>query len=204
MSLMKLTLLFFLLFLTIACNNEISKKAKTYELDYPDNLKIIERSEWGWIPIDTVTRSHEIKYITVHHGGVEFTAEKNPLESVRELQTWSRKEKNWVDIPYHFMIDLEGNIYETRPINIPGDTNTEYDPTSHALIEVMGNYEIQIPNENQISSLVALSNFLMNYFNVQVNNVKAHRDYSNKTVCPGKNLYEYFANGYIEKALLEK
>ncbi len=99
------------------------------------------------------------------------------------------------------MIDLEGNIYEGRPINIPGDTNTEYDPTGHALIELMGNYEIQIPNESQLSSIVNLSRFLMTRFDVSLDKFKSHKDYSNMTLCPGKNLYEYFTNGYFEKAL---
>jgi len=120
------------------------------------------------------------------------------------LQKWSRSEKKWIDIPYHFMIDLDGKIYEARPINLPGDTNTEYDPTGHALIEVMGNYEIQEFSENQMKSLVALSAFLAKEFNVPVSDIKSHKDYSEMTVCPGKNIYKYFEDGTILKQIEEK
>lgn len=181
----------------VFCSSPLINNSEFMELDYPENLKIIKRAEWGWIPINREFKTQHIKYITVHHGGVEFTSDEDPVKHVRNLQSWSRSEKKWVDIPYHFMIDLKGNIYETRPINIPGDTNTEYDPTNHALIEIMGNYEIQEPNQEQLDSMVDLIKFLLQKFDVDVENVKTHKDYSKITVCPGKNLYRYFQDGYI-------
>ncbi|NOX66886.1 MAG: N-acetylmuramoyl-L-alanine amidase, partial [Chlorobi bacterium] len=100
-----------------------------------------------------------------------------------------------------FMIDLDGNIYEARPINYPGDTNTEYDPTGHALIEVMGNYEVQTLSKKQLDSLINLIAFLAKEFNVPVSEIKTHRDYSKMTVCPGKNIYKYFQDSTIVKAV---
>ena len=173
------------------------------ELDYPDNLSVIKRAYWGWIPVSDPFKTHEIKFITVHHGGVEFSKSKNPTEHVQNLQHWSRDEKSWVDIPYHFMIDLEGNIFETRPVDIPGDTNTEYDPTSHLLVEIMGNYEIQTLSEIQLSSLIDLLSFLSKRFKVSSEDIKTHRDYSTQTVCPGKNIYQYFTDGTIKSRLTD-
>lgn len=191
--------------LLLGCSNPTIKPATQaidlIELEYPDSLSVIRRAEWGWLPISKPFDSHNIKYITVHHGGVEFSVDKNPAEHVKNLQTWSVNEKNWIDIPYHFMIDLEGNIYETRPINIPGDTNTEYDPTSHLLVEVMGNYEIQTMSEIQLTTLVDLLRFLSKRFNVPSDHIKTHRDYSTQTVCPGENIYQYFSNGTIKRQL---
>jgi len=194
---MKLSLNIFLIFsaiILIGCS-----KAKLYtndliELDYPAELNIVKRADWGWLPIELNIKTHEIEFITIHHGGVEFLNDQDPVSSVRNLQTWSREEKQWVDIPYHFMIDLEGAIYEARPLNIPGDTNTEYDPTNHALVEIMGNYEIQELNENQLKSLIDLIKFLKNKYNVPVDKIKTHKDYTSQTVCPGKNIYKYFEN----------
>jgi len=167
------------------------------EIDYPSELNIIKRVDWNWIPINTKFNTHEIKYITIHHGGIEFSRGQDPTKHVRDLQSWSRKEKKWIDIPYHFMIDLNGIIYETRPINIPGDTNTEYDPTNHALVEIMGNYENQELNKSQLKSMIDIIRFLSNTYNVSKENIKAHKDYSSITDCPGKNIYKYFENGYI-------
>mgnify|MGYP000277111105 CR=1 FL=1 len=127
----------------ISCSANIID-LKVQELEYPNSLKIVKRADWGWLPLEKGKQEAAITKITIHHGGVEFTADKDPVAAIRNLQKWSREEKDWIDIPYHFMIDLKGNMYETRPINYPGDTNTEYDPTGHVLVEIMGNYEILI------------------------------------------------------------
>lgn len=191
--------------LLIGYSNQTSARSshpsRFTELDYPNNLSIIKRTDWGWNPINVFFKTHEIKFITVHHGGVEFSNDKNSTEHVKNLQNWSKSEKKWIDIPYHFMIDPEGNIFETRPINIPGDTNTEYDPTSHLLVEIMGNYEIQTLSEIQLTSLIELLSFLSKRFEVSSENIKTHRDYSAQTVCPGKNIYQYFSDGTIKRRL---
>jgi len=184
--------------------SQISQKINILELNYPEEFGVITRSDWGWLPLENTKDEAKITKITIHHGGVEVSADKDPIESIRNLQKWSRSEKKWIDIPYHFMIDLDGKIYEARPINLPGDTNTEYDPTGYALIEVMGNYEIQEFSENQMKSLVALSAFLAKEFNVPVSDIKSHKDYSEMTVCPGKNIYKYFEDGTILKQIEEK
>lgn len=174
------------------------------ELNYPEELSVVKRADWGWHPLEASKDEAEITKITVHHGGVEFSEDKDPVESIRNLQKWSRAEKNWIDIPYHYMIDLNGKIYEARPINLPGDTNTEYDPTGHALIEVMGNYEIQEFSNQQMKSLVALSAFLAKEFDVPLSEIKTHKDYSEMTVCPGKNIYKYFEDGTIIEMIKEE
>jgi len=184
--------------------SQISQKINILELNYPEEFGVITRSDWGWLPLENTKDEAKITKITIHHGGVEVSADKDPIESIRNLQKWSRSEKKWIDIPYHFMIDLDGKIYEARPINLPGDTNTEYDPTGHALIEVMGNYEIQEFSENQMKSLVALSAFLAKEFNIPVSDIKSHKDYSEMTDCPGKNIYKYFEDGTILKQIEEK
>jgi len=197
---MKKIFLIIPLFLWSCFSSGITKQ-EPVELSYPDTLPVIKRAEWGSASIDTSFSTHKIKYITVHHGGVEYKKGEDPYKHVKDLQTWSRKEKKWVDIPYHFMISPDGKIFEARPVNIPGDTNTEYDPTGHALVEVMGNFEVQEFPKAQYKSMIGLIKFLSEKFDVPVNRIKTHRDYSNMTVCPGKNVYKLFTDGTIEKAL---
>lgn len=199
----KLFLIILIQFLIISCAST-KNSWQTLELNYPDNIKIIKRSDWGWIPLEKSKGEAKISKITIHHGGVEFTSDKDPVKSIRNLQKWSRAEKEWIDIPYHFMIDLDGNIYEARPINFPGDTNTEYDPNGHALIEIMGNYEIQEFSNQQMNSMISLSTFLANEFDVPLEDIKTHKDYSKATVCPGKNIYKYFEDGTVKKMIEEK
>jgi len=198
------TIFFLALLLLSGCSANLTKDIEITELNYPKELNVVKRSDWGWKPLTSKIKQHKIKYITLHHGGVKFTEEEDPVKYIRHLQDWSRAKKHWIDIPYHFMIDLDGKIYETRPINYPGDTNTSYDPTGHALICVMGNYEVQKINKKQLRAVVKLSAFLAKKYNVSVDNIKGHKDYA-VTLCPGKDFYKYIQDGTLKeriKALL--
>ena len=187
----------------VGCSAGSKDQYRVEDLDYPDAINVIERQEWGWKPLEKALPEHEITKITIHHGGVEFREDQNPVEEISNLQNWSRTEKDWIDIPYHFMIDLDGNIYEARPINYPGATNTTYDPTGHALVEVMGNYEVQKLSEEQLKSVIDLSAFLAKKYNVPVEEIKGHKDYA-ETLCPGEDLYKYLKNGAIQEAVERK
>ncbi len=190
----------------LSCASNTNQTFKVSELEYPSDLKIVKRAEWGWKALTDTLQQHQINRITIHHGGVEFKDSADVPAHVRQLQDWSRSEKHWIDIPYHFMIDLQGNIYEARPINYPGDTNTTYDPRGHALIEVMGNYEVQTLKPVQLESLIHLTAFLAKTFDVDTTNIRGHKDYA-ETLCPGKDLYRYIQDGTIRRdvaGLIEK
>ncbi len=194
----KLLLLFF--FTLVGCYSNLSKEITISEASYPNELQIIKRNDWGWKKLDKQKPIHKIKYITLHHGGEEFSKDKDVIKYLQNLQSWSRTEKKWIDIPYHFMIDLDGNIYETRPIEFAGDTNTKYDPTGHALINVMGNYEVQKISEEQLDAVANLSAYLCKTYNISVEEVKAHKDYT-ETLCPGKDFYKYLEDGSLRKII---
>jgi hypothetical protein len=164
----------------------------------PTQPPIITRGEWGSIQIVEGYQPHTSDRITIHHTGAVFHG--NAVATMRSLQNWSRRARGWVDIPYHFLIDLEGNIYEGRPLEFMGDTATEYDPTGHALISVMGNYNIQEINQAQLGAIVDLASWLCYEYSIPPQLIRGHRDYA-ATACPGANLYLYFANGHIVSAV---
>jgi len=161
-------------------------------------LTIISVSQWGGTPAnEALARQHTIDRITLHHQGVTFPRDRDPPQYLRDLQSWSRKTKNWIDVPYHYVIDLDGRIYEGRNIRFSGDTNTSYDPAGHALIEVVGNFEEIEPNAAQLDAVVNLMALLATRYHVPVEAIRGHRDVAPDTECPGKNLYRYLENGYF-------
>lgn len=161
--------------------------------------EIVPMHQWGGTPAnDSLARKHSITHITLHHQGEPYPKGKDPVQYLRNLQTWSRNAKEWIDIPYHYIIDLDGKIYEGRNIRYAGDTNTEYDPTGHVLIEVVGNFEEVEPNEAQLQAVVRIMTLLSAKYQVPVDSIRGHKDYSTSTVCPGKNLYRYLENGYFK------
>lgn len=174
--------------------------AGTKDLKTP-RPEITTKEQWGGKEHFADMPEHSISHITIHHGGVELKADKDPQQYMRNLQRFSMEEKKWMDIPYHYTIDLTGKIYECRPIQYPGDTNTEYDPTGHALINVAGNYEIQKISEAQLKSIIGLTAWLAEKYNVPIENIAGHKDYSKMTVCPGKDLYKYLEDGTIVKGV---
>ncbi len=180
-----------------------------YGQDYP---RIIPKEEWGGEPPTTEIEEQTISYITIHHGGVFVAEDKDPEQYLQNLQKFSTAEKGWIDIPYHYMIDLQGRVYEARPEKYPGDTNTEYDPKGHLLICVIGNYEEQEPDSTQIESLAWMTAFAAYKHSLSLDVVASHKDYSGQTVCPGKNLYKFLSDStlfkkaslYLEKLQKEK
>jgi hypothetical protein len=161
---------------------------------------IVPVAAWGGTAADpALAHRQTITHITLHHQGEPFKPGTDPQQYLRKLQTWSRVTKHWLDIPYHYIIDLDGNIYEGRKIDYAGDTNTEYDPTGHALIEVVGNFEEVEPNQQQLDAVVRLMAMLARKYAVPLDHIASHRDFSTQTVCPGANLYRYVQDGYFRR-----
>jgi hypothetical protein len=166
---------------------------------------IVPVSAWGGTPADaSQARRHTIDHITLHHQGEPYKPGTDPQQYLRNLQKWSRNTKHWLDIPYHYIIDLDGKIYEGRKIDYAGDTNTEYDPTGHALIEVVGNFEEVEPNRQQLDAVVRLMAMLAKKYGVPLDRIASHRDFSKQTVCPGANLYRYVQEGYFRQKVALK
>ena len=166
----------------------------------PQKPQVITRAEWGSVDVTEGYVPHTLERITIHHDGSEFYG--GAVARMRSLQSGSRN-RGWADIPYHFLIDQEGKIYEGRPLQFVGDTATEYDPTGHALITVMGNYNVQEINQAQLNAVIDLAAWLWYEYSIPPELIKGHRDYA-ATSCPGTSLYAYLTNGYIVSAVEER
>ena len=138
--------------------------------------------------------------ITIHHEGEIFNPQKEPAAvHIKKVQTWGMSEaRNWSDIPYHYLIDFDGNIYEGRNVFTAGETATEYDPEGHLLITCLGNFEEQEVTEKQLNALIELTAYCCNKYQISPTTIKAHKDFA-QTLCPGKDLYRYLESGYLQK-----
>jgi len=152
-------------------------------------------------------KQHTPTRITVHHEGTKLEAGNDAAKKIMNIQAWGMgKDRNWTDIPYHFLIAPDGNIFEGRNVNTVGETATEYDPAGHLLINCLGNLEVQEVTAQQLNSLVRLIAYCSKKYSLPLETLATHRDHSKQTTCPGKNLYQYFQNGYVlreAKKLLE-
>lgn len=191
-------MLFLLIVIMVAASMHCSRIP---ENDFGNSVISVE--EWGGERFVGEHPVHELQYITLHHGGVPFLEDADPMEYLRNLQMWSRTDRGWIDIPYHYLIDLEGNIYEGRELHYAGDTNTNYDPTGHALVCVLGNFGEVEPSERQLQAVVDIFTWICQTYNIPPETLKGHKDYTEETVCPGDNLYAYLVNGYFIQSIQE-
>ncbi len=81
---------------------------------------------------------------------------------------------------------------------------TNYDPTGHVLICLMGNYEnIEVAPE-QMEALIDFCSYMAKTYGLSPDDIQGHKDYSDQTVCPGKNLYRYLEDGSIRSKVAGK
>lgn len=161
-------------------------------------FKIIKRSEWQANEAKPYLTHIPVR-ITIHHEGTKLLLSDDAADKIKRIQTWGMgPDRNWVDIPYHFLVAPDGSIYEGRDVFTVGETATEYDPTGHLLISCLGNMEEQEVTELQLSSLIKLISYCVKKYSLSIESLASHKDYSTQTSCPGKNLYRYLESGYIQ------
>lgn len=157
---------------------------------------VVSRSAWGANKPIGQGKEHKIAFITIHHTATNQRPDLALNTKMRNLQSFSQREDKlasgkmkpaWFDIPYHFYIAADGQIAEGRELKYVGDTNTEYDPTGHALVVLEGSFDKDQPSQAQIDSLKQMVGWLVRKYKVPAANIKGHSDYTT-TACPGENL----------------
>lgn len=163
---------------------------------------IRDRSSWN-ADNPLPYKSHIPVRITIHHEGVVFEKGNDAPKHIKDTQVWGMgPDRKWTDIPYHFLIDPDGIIYEGRNVFTEGETATTYDPSGHLLLTCIGNFEEQDLPDEQLESLINLTAYCCEKYQISPDSIYAHKDYA-ETLCPGKNLYKYLENGYIKKKVKE-
>lgn len=143
---------------------------------------------------------HRITHVTLHHvGSAEpLRPADDPAAKLRGLQAWGASDRNWWDVPYHFLIDLSGRVYEGRDWRYMGETNTDYNPAGHFLISMIGNYGLQEPTQAQLDAIADLMAWAVERFDVPLERIGGHYDYA-ETNCPGRYLRPLLEDGTFRR-----
>jgi hypothetical protein len=177
-------------------NQNQIEKPSTATTPGPLPPKILSRKEWKAKDAIGEMQQHTLQHITIHHTATPQKEESSIEKKMQNLQNFSQREGRlasgkikpaWADVPYHYYIAVDGQIAEGRDIRYAGDTNTDYDPSGHALIVLEGNFEKEQPSLRQLASLLELLTWLSVNYAIPVSEIKAHNDYAS-TACPGINL----------------
>ena len=159
-------------------------------------LNVIPRSAWtsGGIggsanPMGRVSR------LTIHHAGLGTpTTDRDRASSIRMLTSIRNGHvgNGWADIGYHYVIDVAGNVWEGRPVRYQG-AHVRNNNENNVGVMVMGNFDLQRPSSEQLSSLQRTLAALKRHYGVSTGAIKSHQEI-NPTRCPGKSLQSAFAS----------
>ncbi|MGH9884227.1 MAG: peptidoglycan recognition protein family protein [bacterium] len=143
---------------------------------------------------------HRITHVTLHHTGDSqpLRPQDDPVARLRGLQSWGASDRNWWDVPYHYLLDLDGRIFEGRDWHYMGETNTAYDPGGHFLISVIGNYSRQEATPAQLEAIADLMAWALKEFDLPLDRIGGHYNYAD-TDCPGPNLRKYLEDGTFKR-----
>jgi hypothetical protein len=148
---------------------------------------------------------HRITRVTLHHTGSAepLRPGDDPVAQLRGLQSWGARDRNWWDVPYHYLIDLDGRVYEGRDWRYMGETNTGYNPSGHFLISVMGNYQLQEPTAAQLDAVVDMMAWALRRFGLSPDVIGGHYDFAD-TTCPGQHLKALLEDGTLQRLVAQK
>jgi hypothetical protein len=161
--------------------------------DLSASLGAISRATWAkGMPISrNMNRMLPVRYITVHHDGMElFTSTSKSsaalrLEKIRKSHL-RRDGGLWGDIGYHFAIDPAGRLWQGRPLTWQG-AHVKARNEGNIGVVVLGNYDRQSVNRAQVAAIEATLRSLMRTYNIPVSKVLTHQEWA-ATACPGKSL----------------
>jgi len=122
--------------------------------------------------------------LIIHHS---LTADSGTV-SWDAIRNYHVNELGWRDIGYHFgleNINGRNEILVGRMMDEAGAHTVGHNTDSLGIC-VVGNFDIQVVPEEQMSLLVRLSKSLLGVFSLSWEDVKRHSDYASYKSCPGK------------------
>jgi hypothetical protein len=155
-------------------------------------LGIVTREAWGARSSSCSSNPYKNR-VTIHHTETPST---DPARQVRGIQNYHMDTRGWCDVGYHFLIGVDGTIYEGRPLEKLG-AHTGGQNTNNIGIAFIGcfhpgcSWGPTSPPEAAIQAAGRLLATLSDIygFDVSASAVKGHRDMPGaSTDCPGDNL----------------
>jgi len=156
---------------------------------------IITREDWGARSTRCTSRNASKSRMAIHY---TVTPSSDPGRQVRGIQRYHMDSRGWCDVGYHFLVGIDGSIYEGRPLHLLG-AHVGGHNTNNIGISFVGCFNSSgcsgmgptTPSEAMIEAGGRLVGELSRLYGISINrsNVKGHREHSGQsTSCPGSNL----------------
>ncbi|HEY8430445.1 MAG TPA: N-acetylmuramoyl-L-alanine amidase [Sandaracinaceae bacterium] len=158
---------------------------------------VIARESWGARATRCTATDSSKSRMAIHHTATPATSD--PPTRLRGIQAYHMDTNGWCDIGYHFLISLDGRVWEGRPIHLLGAHVANHN-TGNIGICLIGCFHTSgcsdwtpfTPPDAMIDATGNLVRVLSGLFGITVTaeTVKGHRDHAGATTaCPGDNLH---------------
>ena len=156
---------------------------------------VIGRTGWHAAAAKTtlMKQNSSIVKLTIHHSGVKTELHTDERAALRGMQRFHQDERKWGDLAYHFIVGPSGSVYQGRDTAYAADTATNYKPTGHVTICVLGNFDQQRPTAAALRGLTDLICALLNEFQLTPTDIRTHQQLAS-TACPGRKLADWLSS----------
>ncbi|MDJ0521309.1 MAG: peptidoglycan recognition family protein [Planctomycetota bacterium] len=154
--------------------------------------RIVRRSEWG---AEALKPNHDpmqrVRRITLHHTAeVAGQGTRSDAELVKGIQDFHRNKRGWADIGYHWIIGLDGHVYEGRALDVQGAHAGSGNNGENLGISVIGDFTQGLPPARQLRTTQRFLEAQLAYYGIPIDELHGHRDLK-PTECPGSALYAW-------------
>ena len=160
-------------------------------------IGVVSREEWGARPTTCTAREDDWYRVAVHHTAGNPTYGGTVEGAVRFLQAYAQDGGTYCDIPYQFLVGVDGTLWEGRPQDMQSGATYENND-GNAAVSFMGCFtptgcpgSTTDVTEPMITSGRQLVQTLADIESIEMSNVRGHKDWSgwDHTSCPGDWLY---------------
>ncbi|MFK7986324.1 MAG: peptidoglycan recognition family protein [Sandaracinaceae bacterium] len=160
-------------------------------------LGVVPRETWGSRSTSCSANASKAR-IAIHH--TVSNGMGDPAANVRGIQAFHMDSRGWCDIGYHFLVSLDGQVFEARQVDRLG-AHVGGHNTGNIGVSFMGCFHPtsdcaslppQVPPEAMIEAGATIVAGLADIYGITVttDTVKGHRDHTGaSTACPGDNLH---------------
>ena len=157
------------------------------------------RAEWGARPTLCSFRDDVKTRMAVHH--TVTAAMGDPIALLRGIQNYHMDGRGWCDVGYHFLVTLDGTVWEARPLEFLGAHVLNHN-TGNIGVSFVGCYDSDHPDcrplppgtppDVMVEAAASVIARLSTIYDIPLTSdrVMGHRDHVGaSTICPGNDLH---------------
>jgi N-acetylmuramoyl-L-alanine amidase len=160
-------------------------------------IGVIPRNQWGARPTSCSSMEDDWYRMAIHHTAGGTTSGGTVQGAVQALQAYAQDSGTYCDIPYQFLVGVDGSLWEGRPEGYTSGATGGGNNDGNAAISFLGCFTESgcpgTPNdvtEPMIDAGQLIVQTLADMHGISMSDVRGHRDWpGNSTVCPGNWLY---------------